>query len=672
MKVSTLGKHKKFLLTAAGALTLAVVIILFVWPQESEEEDILWREYPVKTGSITASLDSGGLLEAVGVRHSADVELKLDQILVDAGQEVKAGDTLATYSKEALQEKVNELTDSLKTAQRALEDARNDKRRAQLESQLSQTQDQQGQENSYESSKREIDNAIQTGERTILQLQTKIQSLQEELQLANQSDDGTVSSSSLQNLKDQLARFQKDLERLQANSRAAASDQQVSALVQQRRGYYDQLDDIDRQIRDISNANSHLQQLKRDLVSVQQQIVDVKAQIAAYTPPSAPDPPAEPNPSEGLEPQEDNDEDDVPKVDDTALETLKAQLETLILRETNLQNEIKDYPDQSDQLAQLQTQRRSIERSISGINDQIEAQENAAAIEDDIQKKQSQINDVQEQIKALSAKEEKILTLQEQIVKAQEDLENANFDLETQRIALQNLDGDYNAQTAQAESNEATRAQINALTNAKMDNAIENAQAEIKKINAELAAARKLLNTPALTAKIDGVVTLVSYTPGDTVPAGKSVVTIGSDGEKCVVTEIPQEDIGSVEIGQVVEMQFVANPDATLSGTVIEKNMVPTEGSDGVTYTVKIAFDEAQPDLLQGMTCSVKFILKRVENVLTLANKAITLTDGKQTVLVQLPDGTREERVIKTGFSDGRTSEVTDGLADGDIVVVAG
>lgn len=672
MKVLNPQKHKKLLLVAAGALLLVVIILISVWPRESEEEDILWREYPVKTGSITASLDSGGLLEATGVRHSADVELKLDQIFVDAGQEVKAGDTLATYSKEALQEKVNELSDLLGTAQRVLEDAQNDKRRAQLESQLSQTQDQQGQETSYESSKREIDNAIQTGERTVLQLQVKIQSLQEALWLVEQSDDGTVSSSSLQSLKDQLTRFQKDLERLQANSRAVASDQQISALVQQRRGYYDQLDDIDRQIRDISNANSRLQQLKRDLAHVQQQIVDVKAQIAAYTPPSVPDPPAEPNPSEGLEPQEDNDEDGAPNVDDTTLETLKAQLEALTAQETSLQNEIKDYPDQSDQLRQLQTQRRSIERSISGINDQIEAQEDTAAIEADIQKKQSQINDVQEQIKALSAKEEKILTLQEQMVKAQEDLENANFDLETQRIALQNLDGDYNIQIAQAESYEATRAQIDALTNAKMDNAIENAQAEIKKINAELAAARKLLNTPALTAKIDGVVTLVSYTPGDTVPAGKSVVTIGSDGEKCVVTEVPQEDIGSVEIDQVVEMQFVANPDVTLLGKVIEKNLVPTEGSDGVTYTVRIAFDEAQPDLLQGMTCSVKFILKRVENVLTLANKAITLNDGKQTVLVQLPDGTREERIIKTGFSDGRTSEVIDGLADGDIVVVAG
>lgn len=69
---------------------------------------------------------------------------------------------------------------------------------------------------------------------------------------------------------------------------------------------------------------------------------------------------------------------------------------------------------------------------------------------------------------------------------------------------------------------------------------------------------------------------------------------------------------------------------------------------------------------------NIKFILKRVENVLTLSNKAITLRDGKQIVNVLLPDGSREEREIQTGFSDGRVSEIKSGLADGEIVVIEG
>lgn len=105
---------------------------------------------------------------------------------------------------------------------------------------------------------------------------------------------------------------------------------------------------------------------------------------------------------------------------------------------------------------------------------------------------------------------------------------------------------------------------------------------------------------------------------------------------------------------------------------MIKKSLLPSDGGDGVSYEVIICLDKDDPELLEGMTCSVKFILKKVENVLTLANKAILLRDGKQYATVKLPNGSHEEREIKTGFSDGRISEITEGLSDGDIVVVAG
>lgn len=690
MKLSDLRKHKKFLIAVVCVLAAIAMGAVFLQPKAEPEDDVIWREYPVKLGTITASLDGSGLLEATGIHHSFDVDLKIDQILVEAGQEVKAGDTLVTYSKTALQEKIDELTASLQAAQRALEDAQNNKRKMQLEGVLSQTQGQQDQETAYEGSKREIENAIQNGEHTVAQLQEKVVSLQEELRQVSMSQDGTAASADLQNLMAQMSRLKKDMERLQASNTAAAGDQQIAALVQQRRELYDQLDDIERQIRDAENTISYLQRLEQDLSGVQQQIASLRVQIAELeaaqqqvptTPPApeaTPDPTTEPTQTPDLPedppPTQQPETELFPETaaDNGQLSVLKAQLENLLADETRLKAEIDATADPSDQLASLRSQRRSTERSISNVNDQIDAMEDSAQIAEDIQKKQSQIDNLQAQINALSAKEEKIDSLSGQIEKAIEDINTANFDLETQRIALETLETNHSAQVSKTEANQATQSQIDAFTVETLNNAIENAQAEIRSINAELSAAQALLATPALSAKADGVVTLVSYTEGDTVPAGKSVVTIGDSGEKCVAAEIPQEDIGGVELGQAVELQFVADPDNTISGRVVEKNLVPTQGTEGVTYTVKIAFDEPQEELLQGMTCSVKFIQKRVENVLTLANKAITLTDGKQTVIVQMADGSHEEREIKTGFSDGRTSEVTSGLSAGEIVVVAG
>ena len=142
MKLSDLRKHKKILIAVICALAATAMGALFLQPKAEPEDDIIWREYPVKLGTITASLDGSGLLEATGIHHSFDVDLKIDQILVEAGQEVKTGDALVTYSKTALQEKIDELTASLQAAQRALEDAQNNKRKMQLEGVLSQTQGQ--------------------------------------------------------------------------------------------------------------------------------------------------------------------------------------------------------------------------------------------------------------------------------------------------------------------------------------------------------------------------------------------------------------------------------------------------------------------------------------------------------------------------------------------------
>lgn len=295
-----------------------------------------------------------------------------------------------------------------------------------------------------------------------------------------------------------------------------------------------------------------------------------------------------------------------------------------------------------------------------------------AGVGEEIEQVKRHIEQVQSRLAMLSAKEEEIASLRKSLQQEQLTLESARFELDTQKIALNRLDSDYSKQTQQETENRTVRDKIDHLTQAGLNNTVKNAQAEVDKLQAELLEVKSLLELTVVTAKTDGVVTEVNYKEGDEVPRGKSVVSVGSSSKKHVITQVSQEEIGNISIGQEVEMQFLSNPDETWKGSVLEKSLVPVEGGDGVNYQVTVALDQDSPLLLQGMTCSVKFILKRVENVLTLNNKAITFRDGRQIVLVLLPDGSQEERVIRTGFSDGRVSEVTDGLAEGEIVVVAG
>ena len=74
--------------------------------------------------------------------------------------------------------------------------------------------------------------------------------------------------------------------------------------------------------------------------------------------------------------------------------------------------------------------------------------------------------------------------------------------------------------------------------------------------------------------------------------------------------------------------------------------------------------------LRQGMTVTVSIIVNQRTDVLLVPNGAITKRGGKSYVQVVAADGTTEERSITTGLNDWQYTEVTDGLSEGENVVV--
>lgn len=642
MEKIRLLKNKKRLFTAVGVLVIITAIVILTRPKADSEEEIIWREYPVTYNDITASLDGGGTLETINIHHSFDIDLKIEQILVEVGQEVKAGDVLVKYSMDALKEKITELNVSLQKAQRALEDAKNNKQKAQLENRLNANDTLQDTQTTYESSKQEQENAIHTTEQQIKQLQDKITKLKVDLENATTSSDGSTDTSKLKALKDELAVLQDELKEMESNSLSNGSNEQIASLKQQQSSLETQLNEINNQIKTMTNNTDNLNAFKQQLAAVQEELLTVREQITA-----------------------------LPEGDQTVTD-LQAKESELIAKEGTLQMSIDTFLNDSGKLEELMRQKSDLENQIASIQEQIGSLEDAAHNDTVIKKKQAQIDRIQKEITALSSKEERIASLNEQIQQAQSELEAAQFELKAKQSALNTLSDHHEEQTDRNKETKTIKEKINTLTNVSLDNAIENAQADVANIQKELEKANEIMTTSELTAHADGIVTELKYAEGDDVPGRKSIVTVGSNSDKCVVIQVSQEDIGGVEIGQAVEMQFLSAPDETLKGHVQEKSLVPSEGGDGITYKVTIAFEEEQPELLLGMTCSVKFILKRVEHVLTLSNKAIKLENGKQIVTVLLPDGTHEEREIQTGFSDGRVSEITNGLSDGETVVTAG
>jgi len=73
---------------------------------------------------------------------------------------------------------------------------------------------------------------------------------------------------------------------------------------------------------------------------------------------------------------------------------------------------------------------------------------------------------------------------------------------------------------------------------------------------------------------------------------------------------------------------------------------------------------------LPGMNASVTIVLDQAQNVLTVPESAVQ-TEGRDSVVeVQKDDGTTEKVVVQTGLSDGTNIEITDGLEEGQTVII--
>jgi macrolide-specific efflux system membrane fusion protein len=131
-----------------------------------------------------------------------------------------------------------------------------------------------------------------------------------------------------------------------------------------------------------------------------------------------------------------------------------------------------------------------------------------------------------------------------------------------------------------------------------------------------------------------------------------------------------QEMMGNITSGELPEQLRQAVEDGQITQEEAEEMMEQMQEGQGWQQGQMPTAMTEDFQLREGLTVTVSIIVDERSDVLLVPNAAIT-TQGQQTyVQVVLPDGTIEERAITTGISDWQYTEVTDGLSEGEEVVV--
>lgn len=285
----------------------------------------------------------------------------------------------------------------------------------------------------------------------------------------------------------------------------------------------------------------------------------------------------------------------------------------------------------------------------------------------------------------------------------------ADIDSRTQVNSVSNAQAALSNVTAQrsAASASLTEAQLNydrqkrlydagAAAKADLDSAqaqLANARASLAAAGAQIKQANLSLNTAEtnlgytkIVAPMDGTIVAIVTEEGQTVNANQSaptIVMLAQLDKMTVSAEISEADIPKVTEGQ--EVYFTTLGDtrtkhyATLrtvapAPTSIESTTSSSSSSSAsaVYYNGLFDVDNADGKLKTGMTAQVNIVLASAKDAITIPASALE-RKGRDAYAVKVvkANGEVEQRAVKVGISTSVTAQITEGLKEGETIVVA-
>lgn len=254
------------------------------------------------------------------------------------------------------------------------------------------------------------------------------------------------------------------------------------------------------------------------------------------------------------------------------------------------------------------------------------------------------------------------------------------------KVTLSVSEKQYNRQKALKQKNASSEEDVeNAL------DTYENAKAKVEEISASLKETEIALNTAEtnlgytkITAPQDGTIVSVPVKEGQTVNAAMNtpdMVQIADLSNMEILIEISEGDIDSVKPGIKVTYTILADLDhsyeTTLKsidpGLTLLTNGEYTEvvGSDeAIYYYGRLVVPNNDGKLRIGMTTQNVLYVQSADNVLSVPVTAVKNEGDTQYVEILNKDGTVRKQTIQTGVSDGLYIEVTNGVQEGENVIL--
>lgn len=211
--------------------------------------------------------------------------------------------------------------------------------------------------------------------------------------------------------------------------------------------------------------------------------------------------------------------------------------------------------------------------------------------------------------------------------------------------------------------------------------AVEEAQANLASSQASVERSEEALREATIKSPIAGIVLTRDKEVGDGVSSlltaggnATAIMTLGDLSSMYVEARVDEVDLGRIHVGMPALVTVDAHRGRELEGSV--QRIAPAGSVDNngiVTFEVRVAVADPEGLLRPDMTADARLVLRREDGALALPQRAVSRAGEGWTVLKVV--GTGDARVVRTepvtlGLSDGLVTQVVEGLAEGDAVLL--
>ncbi|MEQ8660321.1 MAG: efflux RND transporter periplasmic adaptor subunit [Gammaproteobacteria bacterium] len=186
----------------------------------------------------------------------------------------------------------------------------------------------------------------------------------------------------------------------------------------------------------------------------------------------------------------------------------------------------------------------------------------------------------------------------------------------------------------------------------------------------ELETTRAIKKSLHIHSPYRGVVLSIGAREGQYVTTQTELYTIADLSRVWVYAEIYADDLPWVAVGDPASMTVNGIPGEPFGGSVTY--IYPYLESTARTVRARLEFDNPGLRLKPGMYAEVNIAAQRQVDALVVPDAAIVRSGAREVVFVAQGDGRFEPRAVALGVSADGLTQVTAGLAAGEVVVISG